>query len=111
MFVVPATPAGVDEAAGYLRHWLQDPFLSSVPVAVTVVATDAAGVLDPLAQAAALSRVGVLSVALRHDRHLATGVGVSLPLTRPENRMAAAELSGRVLGLANHADGARGGHR
>ena len=53
----------------------------------------------------------MLSVALRHDRHLATGVGVSLPLTRPENRMAAAELSGRVLGLANDAHAARGGHR
>jgi MinD-like ATPase involved in chromosome partitioning or flagellar assembly len=111
VFVVPATPAGVDEAAGYLRHWLQDPFLSSVPVAAAVVATDAAGVLDPLAQAAALSRVGVLSVALRHDRHLATGVGVSLPLMRPENRMAVAELSGRVLDLAHNAHHARGGHR
>ncbi len=108
VFVVPATPAGVDEAAGYLRHWLDDPFLSSVPVAAAVVSTDADGILDPLAQAAALSRVGVLSVALRHDRHLATGVGVSLPLARPENRLAVAELSGRVLGLANDA---RGGHR
>ncbi|MDI3331202.1 MAG: ParA family protein [Micrococcus sp.] len=108
VFVVPATPAGVDEATGYLRHWLDDPFLSSVPVAAAVVATDADGILDPLAQAAALSRVGVLSVALRHDRHLATGVGVSLPLARPENRMAVAELSGRVLGLANDAPG---GHR
>jgi MinD-like ATPase involved in chromosome partitioning or flagellar assembly len=111
VFVVPATPAGVDEAAGYLRHWLQDPFLSSVPVAAAVVATGAHGVLDPLAQAAALSRSGVLSVALRHDRHLATGVGVSLPLARPENRMAVAELSGRVLDLANHVHDARGGHR
>lgn len=111
VFVTPATPAGIDEATGYLRHWREDPFLSSVPVAAAVVATDAAGVLDPLAQAAALSRVGVLSVALRHDRHLATGVGVSLPLTRPENRMAVAELSGRVLGLANGAGPARGGHR
>jgi MinD-like ATPase involved in chromosome partitioning or flagellar assembly len=111
VLVAPATPAGIDEAAGYLRHWRQDPFLSSVPVAAAVVATDAAGVLDPLAQAAALSRVGVPSVALRHDRHLATGVWVSLPLTRPENRMAAAELSGRVLALANDAHAARGGHR
>ncbi|QCU77406.1 hypothetical protein E7744_03625 [Citricoccus sp. SGAir0253] len=97
VFVLPASPAGVDEAAGYLRHWRQDPVLSAVPVTAAVVGTDARGVLDPRAQAAALARVGVAAVAVRHDRHLAAGVDVSLPLARPENRLAAAELSARAL--------------
>ena len=107
ILVVPSTPAGVDEAAGYLRHWLEDEILSTIPVAAAVVATDARAVLNPLAQAAALSRLGVLSVALRYDRHLAAGIRVSLPLARPENRVAAAELAGQALGLANDPRGGR----
>jgi MinD-like ATPase involved in chromosome partitioning or flagellar assembly len=103
VFVLPATAAGVDEAAGYLRHWQTDPFLSAIPVVAAVVGTDRDGVLDPLAQAAALTRVGVGAVAIRHDRHLAGGVGITLPLTRPENRLAAAELSAQALAAANSA--------
>ena len=40
-------------------------------------------VLDPLAQAGALTRVGVGAVAIRPDRHIAGGVGITLPLIRP----------------------------
>ncbi|MEW1979327.1 hypothetical protein AB0333_00160 [Citricoccus sp. NPDC079358] len=103
IFVVPATASGVDEAAGYLRHWLTDPFLSAVPVVAAVVGTDRDAVLDPLAQAAALTRIGVGAVAVRHDRHVAAGVGISLPLLLPENRLAAAELAAQVLSAANAA--------
>lgn len=101
VFVVPATAAAVDEAAGYLRHWQADPFLSAIPVVAAVVGTDRDAVLDPLAQAAALTRTGVGAVALRHDRHIAGGVGISLPLIRPENRLAAAELTAQALAAAN----------
>lgn len=101
VFVVPATAAGVDEAAGYLRHWQTDPFLSAIPVVAAVVGTSRNGVLDPLAQAAALTRIGVGAVALRHDRHIGGGVGITLPLIRPENRLAAAELSAQALAAAN----------
>ncbi|MEV4900414.1 hypothetical protein AB0K08_03610 [Citricoccus sp. NPDC055426] len=101
VFVLPATAAGVDEAAGYLRHWLTDPFLSAIPVVAAVVGTGRDAVLDPLAQAGALTRVGVGAVAIRHDRHIAGGVGITLPLILPENRLAAAELSAQALAAAN----------
>jgi MinD-like ATPase involved in chromosome partitioning or flagellar assembly len=100
VFVVPATAAGVDEARGFLGHWLTDPYLAAIPVIAAVVATDRSGILDPLAQAAALTRVGVDAVALRHDRHLAGGVGIGMHLTRPENRLAATELCARILTAA-----------
>ena len=107
VFVVPATAAGVDEASGYLRHWQSDPFLSAIPVVAAVVGIERDSVLDPLAQAAALTRLGVGAVALRHDRHIGSGVGITVPLIRPENRLAAAELSAQALAAAN----AAGGHR
>lgn len=107
IFVVPATAAGVDEAAGYLRHWQSDPFLSAIPVVAAVVGTERDAVLEPLAQAAALTRLGVGAVALRHDRHIGSGVGITLPLIRPENRLAAAELSAQALAAANAQQGAR----
>ncbi|WP_413544024.1 AAA family ATPase [Citricoccus nitrophenolicus] len=103
VFVVPATAAGVDEAAGYLRHWQSDPFLGAIPVVAAVVGTAAGAVLDPLSQAAALTRIGVGAVAVRHDRHIGGGVGITLPLIRPENRLAAAELSAQALAAANAA--------
>lgn len=106
IFAVPTSPAAVDEAAGYLRHWLQDPFLSAIPVVAAVVGTTRSSVLDPLAQAAALTRLGVAAVAVRHDRHLASGVGITLPLLRPENRLAATELAAQALAAAN-SQGAR----
>lgn len=108
VFAVPATATGVDEAAGYLRHWLQDPFLSAIPVAAVVTASDRASDLDPLAQAAALTRVGVMAGALRYDRHLAGGVGIRLPLIRPENRRATAELASGILAEANRQRGGAG---
>ncbi len=107
IFTLPATPAAVDEAAGYLRHWQQDPFLSAIPVVAAVVGTSRSGVLDPLGQAAALTRLGVAAVAVRHDRHLASGVGITLPLLRPENRLAAAELAAQALAAANSQGAAR----
>lgn len=108
IFAVPATATGVDEAAGYLRHWLQDPFLSAIPVTAVVTATDRGAALDPLTQAAALTRVGVMAGALRYDRHLAGGVGIRLPLTLPENRRATAELASSVLAEANRQRGGAG---
>ncbi|MFC7401171.1 hypothetical protein [Citricoccus sp. GCM10030269] len=100
VFVVPTTASGLDEAAGYLRHWQEDPFLSDIPVTAAVVDTDRARDLNPLAQAAALTRVGVDAVALRHDLHVAGGVGISMHLTRPENRLATTELAARTLTAA-----------
>lgn len=108
VLTVPATGAGVDEAAGYLSHWLQDPFLSSIPVAAVVTGTDRAADLDPLAQAAALTRIGVMAAALRYDRHLAGGVGIRLPLILPENRRAVAELASGLLSEANRQRGGAG---
>ncbi|NUL48970.1 hypothetical protein F7P69_27765 [Cellulosimicrobium funkei] len=108
VFVVPTTAAGLDEAAGFLRHWQLDPFLSDIPVTAAVVDTDRDRGLDPLAEAAALTRVGVDTVAFRHDRHVAGGVGISLQLLRPENRLAAAELAALTLTAANRV---RGGSR
>lgn len=101
VLAVPASAAGVDEAASYVRHWLTDPFLSTIPVAAVVTATDRGTPVDPLAQAAALTRVGVAAAALRYDRHLAGGVGIRLPLILPENRRATAELASGVLAEAN----------
>lgn len=108
VFVVPSTAVGVDEAAGYLRHWQQDPFLSAIPVAAVVTATDRGADLDPLAQAAALTRVGVMAAALRYDRHVAGGVGIRLPLILPENRRAVAELASGLLAEANRQRGGTG---
>lgn len=97
LFVTPATVAGLEDARLYAEHWNGDDSDAAIPLLTVVVQTDARNPVNATEEAVALTRHGVVAVALPYDRHLAGGVELDLGLLSRETLLTSTTVASRVL--------------
>jgi MinD-like ATPase involved in chromosome partitioning or flagellar assembly len=100
VLVAPASVAGIQDVRRTAAAWAATPELAGTGLLAVLTQTDAGAPLDPMSEAKALARDGLVVLPLGYDRHLASGVEFEPGLMSRAVRLQAAELASTALALA-----------